>query len=64
MSIDTAAFTTALQNEMVAGGEGNKSESEQQMDTGEDQMETGKEAQKHDKQQADDDDDDDTMNVE
>ena len=69
MRVDTAAFTTALQNEMAAGGEGNKSESEGQMDTGEHQMETGKEGtQKHDdKHQADNDDDDeedDTMNVE
>lgn len=63
---DTVAFTTALQNEMAAGDEGDKLEGEQQMDTGEDQIETGKEGtQKHDdKQQANDDDEDDTMNVE
>lgn len=57
------AFTTALQNEMAAGDEGDKLEGEQQMDTGEDQIETGKEGtQKH--EQANDDDEDDTMNVE
>ena len=61
--IDTAAFTTALQNEIAAGGEGSKPEGEQQMDTGGDQMDTGEEdSRKRDGNQPPDDDDD-AMNV-
>ena len=60
--VDTAAFTTALQNEMATGGEGSKPEGEQQMDTGGDQMDAGEEdSHKRDGSQPPD--DDDAMNV-